>query len=198
LKDSWIDVDRITEGRLLEDIHATLQPDAEYQPYLQHLLEPDYYGFVPNEAGMRVETFSLSRWDSKPSSSHFLQLNGGSGKKLNLESVQGGSLPLETGDHAAKTGRRRDSRKRIRTVFVEGPGKELGELDTLGKVFTAIKGGLNGAYRYAYIFITLKCDVQLYWRCTAPAIFIEISASGTLFSCRGKAINLAAMKTLVC
>ena len=87
LKDSWVNVDRITEGRVLEDIHATLQSDAEYQPYLRYLLEPDCYGFVPNEAGMRMETLSLSRWDSKPSSSHSFQPNGGSDKKLNLDSV---------------------------------------------------------------------------------------------------------------
>jgi Fungal protein kinase len=148
LKDSWIEIDRITEGRLLEDIHATLHSDAKYQPYLQHLLEPDCYGFVPNDVGMRMETLSLSRPDNEPSSPHFLPLNGGSGKKRHLESVEAGSPPSETGDHAARTGRRKDTRKRIRTVFVEGPGKELGELDTLGKVFTAIKGSLNGAYCY--------------------------------------------------
>ena len=146
LKDSWIDVDRLTEGRVLEDIHTALHSDAEYQPYLRHLLTPDYYGFVPNDTGVRMETVSLFRWADKSPSLHSLVLNDGSGRKRKLDLIRGDSLHAEVGDKRAEIGLRGDARKRCRTVFVEGPGKELGDLDTLGKVFTAIKGGLSGAY----------------------------------------------------
>jgi hypothetical protein len=146
LKDSWIDIDRIVEGKVLEDIHTALQSDAEYQSYLQHLLKTDYYGFVPNEAGARMETISLSSWANKPSSRHSLLLKGRSDKKRKLDSIQGGTPQAEAGDHRAKIGLRGDARKRCRTVFIEGPGREFVGLETLGEVFTAIKGGLSGAY----------------------------------------------------
>jgi Fungal protein kinase len=195
LKDSWIDIDRLTEGRVLEDVHAALHSDTEYQPYLRHLLTPDYYGFVPNDAGVRMETVSLSSWDNESSSRHSLVPNDG-GRKRKWDWIQGGTPQAEVGDHSAKIGLRGDARKRCRTVFVEGPGKELVGLETLSEVFTAIKGGLNGACLYIRGFVGLKSEIQLYWRCIALAISTVILVPGTLSSFRGKAMNLATMKML--
>jgi Fungal protein kinase len=197
LKDSWIEVDRIAEGRILEDIHTTLRSVPEYQSYLRHLLKPDYYGFVPNDAGMRVETIFCSRLANEPSSSHSIVLNGGHDRKRRLDWVQGGAPQDVAKGRGADVGRRGGARKRCRTVFVESPGKALGDLETLGTVFTAIKGGLNGAYFGIYNFGVLKCKVQLCWQCTVPAISIETSAQGILSSFHGRTINLDMVKMLV-